>query len=130
MTFFQRHRVNPLDSISRSGISDQYSRESFVLLLRFIRDRLQIPREEWVAVLDRFFDIYASDNSMKMDTVRYQDFCGLLFLHGVYTMDVYRLITGGCCESLSASVLKIERERRKAHKSKPHTSAANYEQWK
>ncbi|KAJ7192595.1 hypothetical protein GGX14DRAFT_479959, partial [Mycena pura] len=95
MTFWQRHRVNPLQAVAQSSVV-HYSRESFVLLLKFIRDRLQISREEWIAVLDRFSDIHMSDHSMKMDTVRYQDFCGLLHLHGVYTMDIYRLDFVSC----------------------------------
>ncbi|KAJ7311531.1 hypothetical protein DFH08DRAFT_452928 [Mycena albidolilacea] len=89
-TFWQRHTVDFFSAVSRSSLLI-YSRESFVILLKFIRDRLQIPREQWIAVLDRFFDIHGSNyGSMKMDTINYQDLCGLLHFHGVYTMDVYR----------------------------------------
>ncbi|KAF8205702.1 hypothetical protein K438DRAFT_519346 [Mycena galopus ATCC 62051] len=88
-TFWQHHSVNTLSAIGTDGLSP-YCRETFVMLLKFIRDRLQIPPEEWIAVLDRFFDIQEFDNSMKMDTINYQDFCGLLYFHGVYTMDLYR----------------------------------------
>ncbi|KAK7013800.1 hypothetical protein R3P38DRAFT_3004029 [Favolaschia claudopus] len=89
-TFWQKHRMNSSQAIAHSSLS-YYCRESFVLLLRFIRDRLQISREEWIAVLDRFTQIHMADNSMKMDTLRFQDFCALMHYHGVYTMDVYRL---------------------------------------
>ncbi|KAJ7861325.1 hypothetical protein B0H14DRAFT_2742596 [Mycena olivaceomarginata] len=90
LTFYQRHRVNTLDAISRASIS-HYSRESFVLLLKFIRNRLQISREQWIAVLDRFIDIHQSHLSpLKVNALKYQDFCGLLHLHGVYTIDIYR----------------------------------------
>ncbi|KAJ7230217.1 hypothetical protein GGX14DRAFT_344215 [Mycena pura] len=90
LTFFGRHRVNLLDAISRASIS-HYSRESFVLLLKFVRDRLQISREQWVTVLDRFMDIHQSHlGPSTANAYKYNDLCGLLHLHGVYTMDVYR----------------------------------------
>ncbi|KAJ7864797.1 hypothetical protein B0H14DRAFT_430125 [Mycena olivaceomarginata] len=89
-TFWLRHPVNPPFAMAHSSISP-YNRESFVVLLGFIRDRLQVPREEWIAVLDRFFEIHGSDSSMKMDTVNCQDLAGLLHFHGVYTIDFYRL---------------------------------------
>ncbi|KAF7363900.1 hypothetical protein MSAN_01048000 [Mycena sanguinolenta] len=88
-TFHQRHPNDLLHAL----ISDNrapYSRESFVLLLKFIRGRLQVPWDQWIAVLDRFFDVHSSESSMKMDTVNYQDLCGLLHFHGVYSMDLYR----------------------------------------
>ncbi|KAF7363893.1 hypothetical protein MSAN_01047300 [Mycena sanguinolenta] len=89
LTFQQRHPNDHLNAL----ISDNrapYSRESFVLLLKFIRGRLQIPRDQWIAVLDRFFDLQSSDSSMKMDTIHFHDLCALLHFHGVHSMDVYR----------------------------------------
>ncbi|KAJ7256453.1 hypothetical protein B0H12DRAFT_1286199 [Mycena haematopus] len=86
-TFWQHH---PTDMHSALNIISPYNRESFVMLLRFIRDRLQIPREQWIAVLDRFFSIQVSNSSMEMDTVNFHDFCGLLHYYGVYTVDHYR----------------------------------------
>ncbi|KAJ7311548.1 hypothetical protein DFH08DRAFT_1045533 [Mycena albidolilacea] len=87
-TFWQRHTT--IAFWHRSGLP-LYSRESFVMLLRFIRDRLQIPQEQWIAVVDRFFHFYESNRgSMKMDTVNSHDLWGLLHFHGVYTMDFYR----------------------------------------
>ncbi|KAJ6502060.1 hypothetical protein C8R45DRAFT_861772 [Mycena sanguinolenta] len=91
-TFFQHHPTGTLAAM-RNDRSFHYCRESFVMLLRFVRDRLQISREQWVAVLDRFFSIqsFHNVNSQKMDTVHAHDLCGLLHFHGVYTMDHYRL---------------------------------------
>ncbi|KAF8205704.1 hypothetical protein K438DRAFT_1964118 [Mycena galopus ATCC 62051] len=89
LTFYQRHNVDTLSAISTDSLSP-YSRETFVMLLKFIRDRLQIPPEEWIAVIDRFFSIQRADSSRNMDTINYQDFCGLLHFHGVHTMDLYR----------------------------------------
>ncbi|KAF7363879.1 MYND-type domain-containing protein [Mycena sanguinolenta] len=89
LTFQQRHPNDFLNAlISRNRVP--YSRESFVLLLKFIRGRLQIPRDQWVAVLDRFFDLQSSDSSMKMDTINFHDLCAQLHFHGVHSMDVYR----------------------------------------
>ncbi|KAK7013820.1 MYND-type domain-containing protein [Favolaschia claudopus] len=95
LTFWKKHGVNPFQAISKSSIA-HYSRESFVLLLQFIWHRLQLSQEEWMAVVDRFMDIQMADSSMKMDTVRYQDFCGLLHLYGVYSVDMYRLSSIPC----------------------------------
>ncbi|KAF7363875.1 MYND-type domain-containing protein [Mycena sanguinolenta] len=89
LTFFQRHPNGTAAAIQSDSCSP-YDRESFVILLKFIRDRLQIPRDQWITVLDRFFDIQSSDHSMKMDTLNFQDFCGLLHFHGVYSMNYYR----------------------------------------
>ncbi|KAJ7311534.1 hypothetical protein DFH08DRAFT_791792 [Mycena albidolilacea] len=89
-TFWQRHTVAPISAFQRSGLNF-YSRESFVMLLRFIRDRLQIPRERWIAAVDRFFHLHESNHgSMKMDTLNSHDLFGLFHFHGVYTMDFYR----------------------------------------
>ncbi|KAJ7832644.1 hypothetical protein B0H14DRAFT_3087763 [Mycena olivaceomarginata] len=70
--------------------------KSFVLLLRFIRDELQIQREEWIAVLDRFFSLHTSDTSMKMDPLRIHDLHGLLYYYGVYTVAEYRMVKLPC----------------------------------
>ncbi|KAJ7500841.1 hypothetical protein B0H11DRAFT_1994648 [Mycena galericulata] len=100
-TFWQRHSVNPHLAVQESSLA-HYSRESFVLLLKFIRDELQIPREGWIAVLDRFFSLHTSDTSMKMDTLRFHDLCGLLYYYGVYTVDVYRMVKTPCAGPFKA----------------------------
>ncbi|KAF8205712.1 hypothetical protein K438DRAFT_1818357 [Mycena galopus ATCC 62051] len=89
LTFLQHNRVDFFSALGRCG--SPYTRETFVMFLRFIRQRLQIPSEQWIAVLDRFFDIQECDDSMKMDTLNYQDLCALLHFHGVYSVDIYRV---------------------------------------
>ncbi|KAF7363883.1 hypothetical protein MSAN_01046300 [Mycena sanguinolenta] len=91
-TFEQHHRTGTMAAVESDSRS-HYCRESFVMLLKFVRDRLQISREQWIAVLDRFFSIHCFDrlNSKKMDTLHFHDFCGLLHFHGVHTVDHYRL---------------------------------------
>ncbi|KAJ7620443.1 hypothetical protein FB45DRAFT_150874 [Roridomyces roridus] len=89
-TFWRKNSVNPDPALQQTSLA-HYSRESFVLLLKFLRDSFQITKEDWVAVLDRFFSLHTSDTSMKMDTLRFHDLCGLLHYYGVYTMDAYRM---------------------------------------
>ncbi|KAF7363897.1 hypothetical protein MSAN_01047700 [Mycena sanguinolenta] len=91
-TFWQHHRTGIMAAVESDSRS-HYCRESFVMLLKFVRDRLQISREQWIAVLDRFFSIQCFNNvdSKKMDTLHVHDFCGLLHFHGVHTVDHYRL---------------------------------------
>ncbi|KAF7363888.1 hypothetical protein MSAN_01046800 [Mycena sanguinolenta] len=92
-TFSQHHPTGTMAAVESDGCRSHYCRESFVMLLKFVRDRLQISREQWIAVLDRFFSIHCFDglNSKKMDTLHFHDFCGLLHFHGVHTVDHYRL---------------------------------------
>ena len=66
-----------------------YIRESFVLFLKLVRDRLCISEEQWLEVMDRFFDLDDADDSMPMDSVNYQDLCAQLYRHGVYTVSIY-----------------------------------------
>jgi hypothetical protein len=40
--------------------------------------------------MDRFFDLEDADQTLPMDTVNYQDLCGQLHYHGVYTVSVYK----------------------------------------
>ncbi|KAF7363872.1 hypothetical protein MSAN_01045200 [Mycena sanguinolenta] len=91
-TFWQRHRTGTMAAVQSDGSRSHYCRESFVMLLKFVRDRLQISREQWIAVLDRFLSFeYDCFNSRKMDSLHFHDLCGLLHFHGVHTMDHYRL---------------------------------------
>ncbi|KAK7058233.1 hypothetical protein R3P38DRAFT_2844927, partial [Favolaschia claudopus] len=87
-TFSEKHRVNFIHATTRSSLA-YFCRESFVLLLKFVRDQLQVSREDWIAVMDRFIQIQMADQSMKMDTLRFHDCCALMYYHGVYTMPVY-----------------------------------------
>ncbi|KAF7363898.1 MYND-type domain-containing protein [Mycena sanguinolenta] len=89
LTFLRRHPNGTFAAMQSDGRSP-YSRETFVVLLKSIRGRLQIPQDQWIAVLDRFFHIHSSDSTMKMDTLSFHDFYALLHFHGVYTLDNYR----------------------------------------
>jgi hypothetical protein len=66
-----------------------YTRESFVLFLKLVRDKLNISEIQWRGVMERFFDFHDADGSMPMDLNNYNDFCAHLHLHGVHTVPAY-----------------------------------------
>ncbi|KDQ10028.1 hypothetical protein BOTBODRAFT_147955 [Botryobasidium botryosum FD-172 SS1] len=66
-----------------------YTRESFVLLLKFVKERSDISEQRWLAVIDRIFDLNHADTSLLQDQNNYQDLCGQLHRHGVYTVPIY-----------------------------------------
>ena len=87
--FFRLNQDNLMKAIAMSNII-HYIRTSFVLFLKLIRDNLHIAEHQWLDIMDRFFDLEDADQSLPMDTVNYQDLCGQLHYHGVYTVSVYQ----------------------------------------
>ncbi|KAK7043352.1 MYND-type domain-containing protein [Favolaschia claudopus] len=92
--FWNKNRVNPMQGVGQSSLS-HHNRETFALFLCLVRNRLQISEHEWIATMDRFFSIHKAQNSedpakpsLKMENLKFQDFCALLHLHGVYKMDM------------------------------------------
>ncbi|KAF5355541.1 hypothetical protein D9758_006280 [Tetrapyrgos nigripes] len=67
-----------------------YSRETFVLFLKLIRQRLRIPSSPWQQIMDRFFEIRDADKSMPMDTYNENDLSAHLHRYGLYTMAYLR----------------------------------------
>ncbi|EGO03805.1 hypothetical protein SERLA73DRAFT_158294 [Serpula lacrymans var. lacrymans S7.3] len=90
MHFWRLNQGNLLNAVRSSNIV-HYIRESFVLLLRLVRDRLAVSEETWMEIMDRFFDLEDADQTLRMDTLNYQDLCGLLYRHGVFTFPIYRM---------------------------------------
>ncbi|KAH8795988.1 hypothetical protein DL96DRAFT_1795039 [Flagelloscypha sp. PMI_526] len=88
-TFHTKHRLNPNTAIAKGGI-EHYTRESFVLFLKLVRDRHGYTPDAWISVMDHFFMVNFADHSMPMDTLNFHDLCASLYRHSVYTMDVYR----------------------------------------
>ncbi|KZT03168.1 uncharacterized protein LAESUDRAFT_744706 [Laetiporus sulphureus 93-53] len=84
MNFWRLNQGNLTRAFASSNIL-HYSRESFVLLLKLVRDRLRIPEENWLEVMDRFFDLQDADQSAPMDRNNMQEFCAQLHRHSVYT---------------------------------------------
>lgn len=60
--------------------------ETFVLLLRVVKDRLAVKEMWWSEVMDRFFRLKEADKTLPMDQLNYQDFCSLLHQHGVLAL--------------------------------------------
>ncbi|PCH44295.1 hypothetical protein WOLCODRAFT_138924 [Wolfiporia cocos MD-104 SS10] len=85
MHFFRHNQNNLLRAVAASNIL-HYVRESFVLLLKLVRHRLQLPNEQWLEVMDRFMNLLDEDQSLPMDTCNRQDFSSQLHRHGMYTM--------------------------------------------
>ncbi|RDB24852.1 hypothetical protein Hypma_007901 [Hypsizygus marmoreus] len=85
LNFSKMNQGNMLKAIARSNLI-HYIRESFVLFLKLIRDKNQIKDEQWIQVMDRFFDIQREDHSLRMDTLAFNDLCAQLHRHGVHTV--------------------------------------------
>ncbi|TFY81230.1 hypothetical protein EWM64_g2783 [Hericium alpestre] len=88
-TFFALNQNNFLRAVQSSDIV-HYVRESFVLFLKLVRDRRNIADQQWIEIMDYFFDFIEADQSMPMDSVNQNDFYAQLHRHGVYTVDSYR----------------------------------------
>lgn len=89
-TWFQRNgtRKNFLGALTHAN-RDHYSRESFVLFLKMVRDRLKLSLTQWSNVMDRFSEILHADRSMPMDLNNYQDLHCQLWRHGVFDTPAY-----------------------------------------
>ncbi|KAI0630923.1 hypothetical protein C8Q77DRAFT_1062112 [Trametes polyzona] len=88
-TFLQENLMNLRKAIATSNII-HYMREGFVLLLRSVRERLRIPREQWLEVMDRFLDLEGSDRTMPMNTINRNDLYAHLHRQGVHTLGYYK----------------------------------------
>ncbi|EED80904.1 predicted protein [Postia placenta Mad-698-R] len=82
--FWRLNQGNIIKAISRSNII-HYTRESFVLLSKLVRDRLSISRERWIEVMNRFMDLQGEDQTLQMDSCNLQEFHLHLHRHGIYT---------------------------------------------
>ncbi|KDQ10031.1 hypothetical protein BOTBODRAFT_190794 [Botryobasidium botryosum FD-172 SS1] len=82
---------NLLRNASKSSII-HYTRESFVLFLKFIKERLAIPDGRWSEVVERVLNLSLEDTSLILDRNNYQDLCGQLHRYGVHTVHYYRQV--------------------------------------
>ncbi|KAI0816053.1 hypothetical protein BC628DRAFT_1334426 [Trametes gibbosa] len=90
MTFWKQNKANMLRAIASSNLI-HYMREGFAMLLRLVRERLRIPREQWLEVMDRFLDLEEADQTMPMNTVNRNDLYAHLHRQGVYTVSYYKM---------------------------------------
>ncbi|PCH40852.1 hypothetical protein WOLCODRAFT_117801 [Wolfiporia cocos MD-104 SS10] len=63
-----------------------YIRESFVLLLKLVLDRLQLSHDQWLVVMSRFVSLCNEDRSRSLESGNRQDLFSQLYYHGVCTM--------------------------------------------
>ncbi|KDQ54528.1 hypothetical protein JAAARDRAFT_135381 [Jaapia argillacea MUCL 33604] len=91
MTFFEVNRHNIQKAIGTSNLI-HYIRESFVLFLAFVKDRLDVAEEMWCDVMDRFLALRDTRAKvpLSMDLLHQHDLCAQLYRHSVYTISPYR----------------------------------------
>jgi hypothetical protein len=80
--YLRLNQENPTKAMSRSNLT-HYTRGTFVLLLKLIRNRLSIPDDHWEKVMDRFFSIQSENISMPFDADHFADVSGQLYHHGL-----------------------------------------------
>ncbi|KAF6752925.1 hypothetical protein DFP72DRAFT_904020 [Ephemerocybe angulata] len=85
-----------------SSVTAQYTRETFVLLLKLFKDRLQPSAWKWEQAVSVFemhlqtkWSAAKKDTNGKMlpgnmETLHYQDLCGQLHRYGLYTSNCFR----------------------------------------
>ena len=89
LNFAAQNQQNILRAIASSNLI-HYMRESFVLFLKLVRERLQIPNGEWLEAMGRMFELESTDTTMSMNTVNRNDFYAHLHRQGVYSVDYYK----------------------------------------
>ncbi|KAJ7058836.1 hypothetical protein C8F01DRAFT_283412 [Mycena amicta] len=67
-----------------------YIRESFVLMLQFVRERFKIPNAQWIDIMNIFIRLKEADLSLLMDPANYQDLAVQLYMQGVYTVHFFQ----------------------------------------
>jgi hypothetical protein len=118
MCFRKLNQGNIIKAISGSNII-HYMRESFVLFLKLVRDRLDISEEQWPEVMVRFFSLKDADKSMPMDMNNTQDLLAHLHRHGLHTVSfchikapkVGRLSDWDAVPTLVRIILTVPREK-------------------
>ncbi|KAL1946423.1 hypothetical protein VTO73DRAFT_15550 [Trametes versicolor] len=88
-TFLQQNQANLMRAMASSNLI-HYMREGFAMLLKLVRERLRIPHEQWLEVMDRFLDLEEADQTMPMNTVNRNDLYAHLYRQGVHTVDFYK----------------------------------------
>ncbi|TBU65167.1 hypothetical protein BD310DRAFT_866887 [Dichomitus squalens] len=88
-TFWRENQQNMLRAVASANMI-HYMREGFVLFLKLVRERLRVPHEQWLEVMDRFMDLELTDVTMPMNTVNRNDLQAQLYRQGVYSVTHYR----------------------------------------
>ncbi|OSX58701.1 hypothetical protein POSPLADRAFT_1153063 [Postia placenta MAD-698-R-SB12] len=83
-TFWKLNKKPPHDATADSNLL-HYTRESFVLLLKLIQQRIATPDAIWMEVMDKFVTLLETNKSMMVDKNNLQELCCQLHRHGLYT---------------------------------------------
>lgn len=89
-TFWRQNQDNMQRAIGFANML-HYNRESFVFLLKLVRDRLRISSTAWSQVMDRFQELELEDPTMPMNTINRNDLYAGLYRHNVYTVLGYSM---------------------------------------
>ncbi|KAJ7186777.1 hypothetical protein C8R46DRAFT_981063 [Mycena filopes] len=66
------------------------TRETFILFLKLVRDRLQIPESRWAETMERFVTLLGMERvEFALDCLSRQEFYARLRLHGVHTASFF-----------------------------------------
>lgn len=87
--FLERNMGNRLKAYSRVNLV-HYTRESFVLFVKLVKEHLSIPDQHWQEVMDHFFDLANEDQTLLMDKINRQELYAQFHRHHVYTAPFYR----------------------------------------
>ncbi|KZV71430.1 hypothetical protein PENSPDRAFT_664442 [Peniophora sp. CONT] len=88
MHFWRIHGDKKQEDLSKAIASTtvtHYTRETFALLLKLLKERLAQSSSEWTSVMDWFFVIHGADRTLPMDGNNRNDLWGHLYRHGLYT---------------------------------------------
>ncbi|TFK87139.1 hypothetical protein K466DRAFT_491419 [Polyporus arcularius HHB13444] len=87
-TFLAENKDNLARAVGMANIL-HYNRETFVFLLKLVRERLHIPASEWLQVMGRFQELEWEDTTMPMNTINRNDLYANLHRQNVYTVLAY-----------------------------------------
>jgi MYND finger len=93
--FLKLNNANLSNALSHSNLV-HYTRETFVLFLKLVRNRLRISEGQWLEVMGYFFDFRDADRPLLMnsgtwvESLNHQDLCMHLYHHDVFTVPVYQ----------------------------------------
>ncbi|QRV91958.1 kinase domain protein [Ceratobasidium sp. AG-Ba] len=81
---------NPTAAAAREMSQPHYHRESFALLLRLVRNRIEMPQADWDQMVNRFLQLVTSNQASILEMNHYQDLCLQLHLYGLFTVTSLR----------------------------------------
>ncbi|KAJ6608100.1 hypothetical protein B0H10DRAFT_2068943, partial [Mycena sp. CBHHK59/15] len=66
-------------------------RETFVLFLKLVRERLEIPEARWTESMERFFTLFHQNSEGALDQLNRYDFYSRSHLHKVHTASIFNV---------------------------------------